>query len=92
MSISDVFYFCILFLYLFFLNNIVISLSSHIVVLSPPRRKAFKKWTPPRSPFYLVQETLFHNPWKLLVATIFLNKTSGEWINTGRQTINALIM
>ncbi|MFT7804422.1 methyl-CpG-binding domain protein 4 [Arapaima gigas] len=45
---------------------------------SPPRRKAFKKWTPPRSPFCLVQETLFHDPWKLLVATIFLNKTSGK--------------
>ncbi|KAM3871768.1 methyl-CpG-binding domain protein 4 [Diretmus argenteus] len=46
--------------------------------LSPPRRKAFKKWTPPRSPFNLVQEILFHDPWKLLVATIFLNKTSGK--------------
>uniref|UniRef100_A0A8D3EDZ0 Methyl-CpG-binding domain protein 4 n=1 Tax=Scophthalmus maximus TaxID=52904 RepID=A0A8D3EDZ0_SCOMX len=46
--------------------------------LSPPRRKAFKKWTPPRSPFNLVQETLFHHPWKLLVATIFLNKTTGK--------------
>ncbi len=46
--------------------------------LSPPRRKAFKKWTPPRSPYNLVQETLFHDPWKLLVATIFLNKTSGR--------------
>nr|XP_057908621.1 methyl-CpG-binding domain protein 4 [Doryrhamphus excisus] len=46
--------------------------------LSPPRRKAFKKWTPPRSPFNLVQETLFHDAWKLLVATIFLNKTSGK--------------
>ncbi|XP_041859636.1 methyl-CpG-binding domain protein 4 [Melanotaenia boesemani] len=46
--------------------------------LSPPKRKAFKKWTPPRSPFNLVQETLFHDPWKLLVATIFLNKTSGK--------------
>lgn len=45
---------------------------------SPPRRKVFKKWTPPRSPFNLVQETLFHDPWKLLVATIFLNKTSGK--------------
>ncbi|KAH0630202.1 hypothetical protein JD844_012929 [Phrynosoma platyrhinos] len=45
---------------------------------SPPRRKAFKKWTPPRSPFNLVQETLFHDPWKLLIATIFLNKTSGK--------------
>lgn len=46
--------------------------------ISPPRRKAFKKWTPPRSPYNLVQETLFHDPWKLLVATIFLNKTSGK--------------
>ncbi|XP_060787563.1 methyl-CpG-binding domain protein 4 isoform X1 [Neoarius graeffei] len=46
--------------------------------LSPPKRKAFRKWTPPRSPFKLVQETLFHDPWKLLVATIFLNKTSGK--------------
>lgn len=46
--------------------------------LSPPRRKAFRKWTPPRSPFHLVQETLFHDPWKLLVATVFLNKTSGK--------------
>nr|XP_014345027.1 PREDICTED: methyl-CpG-binding domain protein 4 [Latimeria chalumnae] len=45
---------------------------------SPPRRKAFNKWTPPRSPFNLVQETLFHNPWKLLIATIFLNKTAGK--------------
>ncbi|XP_041702654.2 methyl-CpG-binding domain protein 4 isoform X1 [Coregonus clupeaformis] len=46
--------------------------------LSPPRRNAFRKWTPPRSPFHLVQETLFHDPWKLLVATVFLNKTSGK--------------
>lgn len=46
--------------------------------LSPPKRKAFRKWTPPRSPYNLVQETLFHDPWKLLVATIFLNKTSGK--------------
>ncbi|XP_057562639.1 methyl-CpG-binding domain protein 4 isoform X3 [Hippopotamus amphibius kiboko] len=48
--------------------------------LSPPRRKAFKKWTPPRSPFNLVQETLFHDPWKLLIATIFLNRTSDEYV------------
>lgn len=46
--------------------------------LSPPRRKAFKKWNPPPSPFNLVQETLYSDPWKLLVATIFLNKTSGK--------------
>lgn len=46
--------------------------------LSPPKRKAFRKWTPPHSPYNLVQEILFHDPWKLLVATIFLNKTSGK--------------
>ncbi|XP_006894550.1 PREDICTED: methyl-CpG-binding domain protein 4-like [Elephantulus edwardii] len=49
-----------------------------LLPLSPPRRKAFKKWTPPRSPFNLVQETLFHDPWKLLIATIFFNRTSGK--------------
>ncbi|PIK43963.1 putative methyl-CpG-binding domain protein 4 [Apostichopus japonicus] len=36
-----------------------------------------EKWTPPKSPYNLVQENLFHDPWKLLVATIFLNKTTG---------------
>ena len=25
-----------------------------------------------------LQENLFHNPWQLLVATIFLNRTGGE--------------
>ncbi|XP_015280756.1 PREDICTED: methyl-CpG-binding domain protein 4 [Gekko japonicus] len=45
---------------------------------SPPRRKAFRKWTPPRSPFNFFQEALFHDPWKLLIATIFLNRTSGK--------------
>lgn len=37
-----------------------------------------KKWTPPRSPYNLIQENLFHNPWQLLVATILLNKSLGE--------------
>ncbi|KAM8930822.1 methyl-CpG-binding domain protein 4 [Pelodytes ibericus] len=46
--------------------------------LDAPKRKAFSKWTPPRSPYNLVQEILFHDPWKLLLATIFLNKTSGR--------------
>lgn len=35
-------------------------------------------WVPPKSPFNLVQESLYDNPWKLLVATIFLNKTNGK--------------
>ena len=32
------------------------------------------KWVPPRSPHKLIQESLFHDPWKLLVATIFLQR------------------
>lgn len=36
------------------------------------------KWTPPRSPYNLIQETLFHDPWKILIASIFLNRTSGR--------------
>jgi len=40
-----------------------------------------QKWIPPKSPYNLIQETLFHDPWKLLVATIFLNRTGGEVLN-----------
>lgn len=69
-------------------GNSILYCPTHFLLLplcaapSPPRRKALRKWTPPRSPFNLVQETLFHDPWKLLIATIFLNKTSGKWSKT----------
>ncbi|XP_033647792.1 methyl-CpG-binding domain protein 4-like [Asterias rubens] len=42
-----------------------------------PKKPPKKKWTPPKSPFNLVQESLFHDSWKLLVATMFLNRTTG---------------
>ena len=29
-------------------------------------------WTPPRSPYNLLEETVFHDPWRLLISTIFL--------------------
>uniref|UniRef100_A0A2C9K4E5 MBD domain-containing protein n=1 Tax=Biomphalaria glabrata TaxID=6526 RepID=A0A2C9K4E5_BIOGL len=48
--------------------------------LSKPKLRRDEKWIPPRSPFCLVQESLFHDPWKLLVATIFLNKTTDEFL------------
>ena len=35
-------------------------------------------WIPPKSPYNLIQEKLFYDPWMLLVATIFLNKTHNE--------------
>ncbi|XP_033119760.1 methyl-CpG-binding domain protein 4-like [Anneissia japonica] len=34
-------------------------------------------WTPPKSPYNLIQESLFHDPWKLLIGTMFLNRTKG---------------
>lgn len=37
-----------------------------------------KRWIPPRSPYALVQEDLFDNPWQLLIATVFLTKTAGK--------------
>ncbi|XP_045130855.1 methyl-CpG-binding domain protein 4-like isoform X2 [Portunus trituberculatus] len=46
--------------------------------LSRVRLKSGTRWTPPRSPFNLFQESLYHDPWKLLVGTIFLNRTTGE--------------
>jgi len=36
------------------------------------------QWIPPRSPCALIQEDLFHNPWQLLIATIFLTKVTGK--------------
>lgn len=36
------------------------------------------KWNPPKSPFNLVQEELYKDPWQLLIATVFLNKTNGR--------------
>jgi len=32
-------------------------------------------WIPPKSPFNLIQEKLYHDPWKIFVACIFCNLT-----------------
>ena len=42
-----------------------------------PAHLEFPDFVPPCSPFGLVQEELWKDPWKLLVATIFLNRTTG---------------
>lgn len=44
---------------------------------TPPPGSQEPLWSPPRSPHDLVEESFYRNPWSLLVATIFLNKTSG---------------
>ena len=41
------------------------------------RKAADCKWVPPASPFGLIQEALYEDPWKVLVACALLNKTSG---------------
>lgn len=35
-------------------------------------------WDPPQSPYQFIQEFLYRDPWQLLVATIFLNRTNGK--------------
>lgn len=40
--------------------------------------KSRGKWVPPRSPYQLIQEDLYHDPWQLLIATICLQKTQGR--------------
>ncbi|BES97173.1 unnamed protein product [Nesidiocoris tenuis] len=40
--------------------------------------KPKENWVPPRSPYSLIQEDLYTEPWQLLIATIFLTKTRGK--------------
>ena len=47
-------------------------------VKKAPRHLAYPDFVPPSSPYDLVQEQLYREPWKLLIATIFLNRTTGE--------------
>lgn len=35
-------------------------------------------WHPPASPYGLIEEILYEDPWKLLVACMLLNVTSGR--------------
>ena len=42
------------------------------------RHLQYEDHVPPCSPYGLVQEELWEDPWKLLVATIFLNRTTGK--------------
>ncbi len=37
-------------------------------------------WVPPQSPYGLLEEELWQDPWKLLVACMLLNKTSGKQV------------
>lgn len=58
------------------LNESAISLSSQYSSVQH-KHLVNPDYVPPRSPYGLIQEDLWQDPWKLLIATIFLNKTTG---------------
>ena len=59
-------------------DTAAISTSGYFKPTDPPvKSKLATDWIPPKSPYNLIQESLFHDPWKLLIATIFLNRTTG---------------
>lgn len=60
--------------------------------LNRVKLKSGARWTPPRSPFNLFQESLYHDPWKLLVGTIFLNRTTGKVLISIQPTDTLLLM
>jgi len=43
------------------------------------------QWIPPQSPFNLVEESLFHSSWKILVASILLEKGQGWLVSVSCQ-------
>ena len=48
-------------------------------------------WEPPQSPFGLIEEQLFGNPWKLLVACILLNKTNVIQVSPASGCVHATL-
>lgn len=53
--------------------------SPSVAVLSCPRQA---KWAPPPSPYSLIQESIYEDPWRVLVACMLLNRTSGRQVRT----------
>lgn len=37
-------------------------------------------WVPPASPFGLIEEQVYHDPWKLLLACMLLNRTTATQV------------
>ena len=48
-----------------------------VAKIKRPRHFLYPHYTPPASPFNLIQEELHEDPWKVLVSTIFLHRTAG---------------
>jgi hypothetical protein len=39
-----------------------------------------ESWVPPKSPFGLIQESLYKDPWRVLLSCMLLNKTAGRQV------------
>jgi hypothetical protein len=52
------------------------------VIAPGARLSSDVKWIPPVSPYGLIQEQLYRDPWKVLVACMLLNKTGGRQVCT----------
>ena len=50
-------------------------------VLRPGDNPRQATWVPPVSPYGLIEEQLYDDPWKLLVACMLLNVTSGKAVS-----------
>ena len=50
-------------------------------VLKPGDNPRQATWVPPVSPYGLIEEQLYDDPWKLLVACMLLNVTSGKAVS-----------
>ncbi len=46
----------------------------------PEANPRISLWTPPASPYCLIEEVLYRDPWQLLLACMLLNKTSAKQV------------
>jgi hypothetical protein len=69
-------------------GSAVPSLSSGRCVNVDPRVSC---WAPPPSPLGLIEEELYRDPWKLLLACMLLNKTSGKQVSWAGGGVTGLL-
>ena len=59
-----------------------------LLVVGDPRVAV---WEPPQSPFGLIEEELYDDPWRLLLACLLLNKTSGRQVASSTTCTSSLL-
>jgi hypothetical protein len=54
---------------------------AHLLLPGVNPREPVPGWEAPASPFGLLEEEIWHNPWQLLLGCMLLNKTSGKQVS-----------